>query len=521
MPALRTRDTQPRCLCSSLIDCPHRITDTHLPPATLEVSTDAPQAPTFAIISPTPRAFTFPSTHNLIDSPYSSPSHSPFEPDLRSLALSSNTPPPFLRTLTPDSSFTSVSPSPSSHKRRKSSCSSDIVERRPKKGDEDYIKRPENAFILFRRKCCEDRQAAQEDATADGPAKKQRQADLSKTISQQWKSLSTEERQYWEQLAKEKKKEHEALYPNYVYRPQRAKDKDGRSKSRKPKGRRGSEFEETDSDGLSFVVPVVAPHHRHHGRSASAPTPPPYQSIQVPNVYQMTPSCPTSPSLLPMISRRSSHPDHNDGMSFDFQPSNNYGQPSAFGRLEASLQSSEFLQSMFSMAGLETTRESLHPLDVSPAMLLPAHQIVSPASSVGTSSSGPSSPYDGPYTPHTGVLPHGFSQSGDESYPEPSQDEIDLQMEMQLQQEYAQFSWQTADAWQGHSELLGNDFDLNAIPPIELGRSKCLDSMQVLGNETEYGSQGQCGQEFSSMESNHFTEQGILAFDQMMAGHGF
>jgi hypothetical protein len=37
------------------------------------------------------------------------------------------------------------------------------------------------------------------------PTKKQRQADLSKTISQQWKSLSAEERQFWEELAKEKK----------------------------------------------------------------------------------------------------------------------------------------------------------------------------------------------------------------------------------------------------------------------------------------------------------------------------
>ncbi|KAF9052016.1 hypothetical protein BJ165DRAFT_1331675, partial [Panaeolus papilionaceus] len=56
-------------------------------------------------------------------------------------------------------------------KRRKSSCSSDLVERRPKKGDEDYIKRPENAFILFRRKCCEDRQAVEEGTAtvADGP----------------------------------------------------------------------------------------------------------------------------------------------------------------------------------------------------------------------------------------------------------------------------------------------------------------------------------------------------------------
>ena len=91
-----------------------------------------------------------------------------------------------------------------------------------KKGDEVYIKRPDNAFILFRRKCLEDRQ--QQDGIADTPIEKQRHADLSKTISWQWKSLSAEERQHWEQLAKEKKNEHEKMYPNYVYQPQRAKD---------------------------------------------------------------------------------------------------------------------------------------------------------------------------------------------------------------------------------------------------------------------------------------------------------
>ncbi|KAF8419623.1 hypothetical protein L210DRAFT_3372342, partial [Boletus edulis BED1] len=80
--------------------------------------------------------------------------------------------------------------------------------------------RPGNAFILFRRQCCEDRQAAVEEAAAaDGPTKKQRQADLSETISQQWKALSPEERLYWEALAKEKKREYELMYPNYVYRP--------------------------------------------------------------------------------------------------------------------------------------------------------------------------------------------------------------------------------------------------------------------------------------------------------------
>ena len=336
MPALRTRDIQARCIFFFPSYTSENNADLFFP--ALEVTTDAPQPPALNIVSPTPRAFTFPTTHNLSDSPYSSLSSSPFEPDLYSLTLqspSSSTPPPSLaRSFSPDSPLRSSSPFSPEHKRRKSSCSSDLVERRPKKGDEDYIKRPENAFILFRRKCCEDRQQAEDIAAADGPTKKQRQADLSKTISQQWKSLSAEERQFWEQMAKDKKKEHEQLYPNYVYRPQRAKDKDGKAKNKKTK-----KFDHEDTGSVSFVVPI---HRHHHGRSASAPTPPPYQSIQIPNVYHMTPSCPTSPSLLPMISRRSAHPGHPEEVmsSFDYLPSNSY-MPSSFpvpGQFEASLQ---------------------------------------------------------------------------------------------------------------------------------------------------------------------------------------
>ena len=112
-------------------------------------------------------------------------------------------------------------------------------------------------------------------------------------------------------------------------RPQRAKDKDGKTKNKKNKI-----FEE-DTGSFSFVVPVY-----RHGRSASAPTPPD-QSIQLPNVYHVTPSCPTSPSLLPMISRRSAHPGHPEDVmsSFDYLP-NSFVQPSfpLLGQFEANLQ---------------------------------------------------------------------------------------------------------------------------------------------------------------------------------------
>jgi len=453
-----------------------------------------------------------------------------------------STPPPPYAQIRPESPLRSASPaSPVSHKRRKSSCSSDVVDRRPKKGDEDYIKRPENAFILFRRKCCEDRQQAEEEAAkAEGPAKKQRQADLSKTISQQWKGLSQDERQYWEQKAKDKKKEHEQMYPNYVYRPQRAKDKDGKTKANK-KSSLSKKFDFDESETVSFVVPV----HRHpHGRSASAPTPPPYQSIQIPNVYHMTPSCPTSPSLLPMISRRSAHPGHPEEVmsSFDFIPSNNY-MPQSFpapGQFEASLQSSEFLRSFYSntATGHRNSEPStqLQHLNIgsTDALLLPPHQIVSPASSIGSGSSGPSSPATGPYTPTSAALlsSHSYPQlssCGDAALDAQAQAEMDLQMEMQMQQEFAAFSWgENNSMWNSEpSVLLGDDFDINAIPPIELGVPKYTESLTLAAPNS---SGLEFGQEYAhALESrqyhdesqSHHNMNGLIGFDEMMAGHGF
>ena len=105
------------------------------------------------------------------DSPYSPPPHSPFELDFLSLPFQQN-------------------------KQCRNSSSTD-VEHRPEKGDENgYIKRPEDAFILFLCRCCKDGQ--QEEGASDSPIKKQYHADVSKAISQQWKGMSLEEMQYWE-----------------------------------------------------------------------------------------------------------------------------------------------------------------------------------------------------------------------------------------------------------------------------------------------------------------------------------
>ncbi|KAL0566984.1 slightly ste11-like protein [Marasmius crinis-equi] len=419
MPALRTRDTQAR---------------------SLEVTTDAPQPPTLAIISPTPRAFTFPSTHNLSDSPYSTPSSSPFEPDLRSLALSSTsssctTPPPLMRTLTPDSA------SPASHKRRKSSTSSiastspSDVDRRPKKGDEDYVKRPENAFILFRRKCCEERDAA----AASSGDKKQRQADLSKAISQQWKALSGEERKYWEGLAKEKKKEHEQLYPNYVYRPQRVRDKDGKARNKK-RVKKGSEdlCGEEMSSTVSFVIPPPTT-SKPHGRSASAPTPPPsFQTIQIPILFGgSNASCPSSPSLLPMISRRAAYTGNPEDMMRDFD-----FRPNGAEHLIPPAEYSQYLP---------------HQSIMDPSMFSPST----------TCSSGPASPASGPYTPSS-------------SYTHPSAFPSEFSMPPNVE-EQCNWGWPS----DGSPSLMSSDFDLGAIPPIQLGMTKDHQHLEALPMEME------------------------------------
>ncbi|KAK2467964.1 hypothetical protein APHAL10511_000259 [Amanita phalloides] len=513
MPALRTRDTQPR---------------------SLEVTTDAPHPPTLAIISPTPRAFTFPASQPALDSPYSSPSHSPFEPDLRSLptCILSTIP----RTQSPESSLRPCSSNPLSqvqqHKRRKSSSSD--VERRPRKGDEDYIKRPENAFILFRRKCCEDRQ--QEEGASDAPMKKQRQADLSKTISQQWKSLSPEERQYWEHLAKEKKKEHEQMYPNYVYRPQRSKDK---AKSKKTvKNRRPDNEQETDTESLSFVLPMAR--LSHHGRSASAPTPPPYQSIQIPNVYHMTPSCPTSPSLLPMISRRSSLAGLED-LTACFPNENLMVPPQPFsqaGQFDA-LTTNEYLRNLYTIPGQPTLREQPQLMLTMPHdnFLVPGSQIVSPVSSMpplGSPSS--SSPDSSPFSPTSAVLANSFAQlpmpSTSERPPVEASHTSDTQLALNLpadfhfsqQTDIGGFHWESNDLWasSGDALLTNDDFDLRAIPPVELELPKCPDD---IGFNTASGLV--FGQDFTqALDGPQFDSDGrhmnnLLLFEEMMAGHGF
>ncbi|KAI0823481.1 hypothetical protein BC628DRAFT_1420790 [Trametes gibbosa] len=521
MPAYRTRDAPSRK--SSPASFPTRLarrTD-------LEVSTDAPPPPpTVSIISPTPRAFTFPINDTRFPT---TPSSSPFEPVLKTIP---STPPPF-RPFSPTSSIGSdssisvpdsvfsvpesvlsvpdsflsspseaASSQASSHRRRRSTAS-DIGERRPKKGDDDYIKRPENAFILFRRKCCEDRQAAreEEESTTSSPVKKQRQADLSKTISQQWKSLPQAERQYWEDLAKEKKKEHEAMYPNYVYRPQRNKDKKKKGKSRK-----GDEHD-TDAESFSFLLPMSSSPsrslsrdysagghghgHGHSRRAISVPTPPPpqtFQAIQLPTVWM--PSCPTSPTLIPRISGRSPAPAANIPppsesaplTTFDYAPNDELflsGCDTLTIYDENGQPMDGLYQSMYQMSanGGVPGGPLLHALSIpgdscamSSNMMSPADSIasnlISPADSYASSISSAST-HGAPFTPDETLrmMPLSMPAQAPKDVPE----NIDGDGgDSEISMPYG--FWPTTDAlWANMESLMNEDFSLTSIPPVEVG----------------------------------------------------
>ncbi|KAJ3495248.1 hypothetical protein NLJ89_g10657 [Agrocybe chaxingu] len=72
---------------------------------------------------------------------------------------------------------------------------------------------------------------------------------------------------------------------------------------------------------------------------------------------------------------------------------------------------------------------------------------------------------------------------------------------------------------------MGDDFDINAIPPIELGVPKYTENLAMGAPD---GSGLEFGQDFvhvldAGSQYHHHESQGMsgLLFDDMMAGHGF
>ncbi|TNY18663.1 hypothetical protein DMC30DRAFT_418618 [Rhodotorula diobovata] len=109
-----------------------------------------------------------------------------------------------------------------------------------------HIKRPPNAFILFRSHCCSPESADPSQPEPPGTAHARYLASLeinnsqhiSMIVSQVWNSLKAEDRAYWDDKARLAKEEHKRLHPDYRYRPQqRAKETVRRRKKPEPKER--------------------------------------------------------------------------------------------------------------------------------------------------------------------------------------------------------------------------------------------------------------------------------------------
>ncbi|TKY85828.1 hypothetical protein EX895_005369 [Sporisorium graminicola] len=80
-----------------------------------------------------------------------------------------------------------------------------------KKTPPDHIKRPRNAYIIFRSHTVSQKLIPKEVENDH--------RNISRIIAHMWKSLKPEDRAHYEQIAKEEKERHKQLFPNYRYQP--------------------------------------------------------------------------------------------------------------------------------------------------------------------------------------------------------------------------------------------------------------------------------------------------------------
>ena len=112
------------------------------------------------------------------------------------------------------------------------------------------IARPPNSWILYRRD-------AKNNLPPVAPGQPRRaQADVSKIISEMWKSESDLVRAHYERLAEQAKMEHKMMYPDYKFTPETKQDKE----RRKAAEAAAKEFKRAQKNnrnrGAPYVVPV-------------------------------------------------------------------------------------------------------------------------------------------------------------------------------------------------------------------------------------------------------------------------
>jgi hypothetical protein len=109
-----------------------------------------------------------------------------------------------------------------------------------------HVKRPRNAFILFRSYACS--------SNLIPPSVEKDHRQISRIVSHMWKSLPPDERAKWERQAEEEKDLHRKLHPDYRYKPIYRKE----NFSKKKQARLGSSSASKKKGNSRKNAPLVA-----------------------------------------------------------------------------------------------------------------------------------------------------------------------------------------------------------------------------------------------------------------------
>ncbi|KAK4057042.1 hypothetical protein OIO90_001942 [Microbotryomycetes sp. JL221] len=164
--------------------------------------------------------------------------------------------------------------------------------RRQRSKPDGHTPRPPNAWILYR-------SAQIQKLKADAVVSRKPQAEISKLVGYMWRDESHETKRHYEELAAAKKLEHQLLYPDYTFKPQRRGVVD--SKSNRPSALRrqtAPPFGPCRSGEHNRVVNTSAFPSCLLTPDAQQPPALATRSVeQTSPLYNGAPSVPTSPAL--------------------------------------------------------------------------------------------------------------------------------------------------------------------------------------------------------------------------------
>lgn len=286
-----------------------------------------------------------------------------------------------------------------------------------------HIKRPPNAFILFRSHCCQPQDALAEAQASNIPGTPSAQQlsslgitdhrHISRITSHLWKSLSPAEKGYWDHQAQMKKIEHTTLHPNYRYKPvQRAKEDVRR---RRKGGEQEIENEKSACEEVAMALlkgpsmidspKVIAESSDYNSMSANS----------LEQDYEFTRATTAPPALVPVSYSQSPYNEvpsssfHNN-IGDKFHSSNRYQTPSPLA-----------LPSTYSHSQSEPRQMQNRP-------------------PLPTQSSGPSYQLPSPISPISPITPVQFQPLSQYAFPDRSHASQPMFPPLPVEEEFADFS---------------------------------------------------------------------------------